>query len=283
MTDHATPTVQIVLDGVEASAVTLALSTRGCWTRLLGQWPMVADGSLDALAKFMDARAPTPVRATLRGCPSACLLPLLWLRTIWMGEHAALSIEWLNVEDPSVTPGRQAAGRLALLLASEVRCADHEAARRWWGWDASRPASIAAHAEAFDLLTNLIDLWGVGPRHATPAAGWAEAARKAIATCASMGLRRVALYGAGTHTRALGEVLIEPDVEIVGIIDDDARRHGARMWGYPIISPDAALELKPDAIILSANSIEDRLWEKTARHRAAGIRVARLYGGSDDA
>ncbi|MEO0482158.1 MAG: hypothetical protein AAF138_00875 [Planctomycetota bacterium] len=91
------------------------------------------------------------------------------------------------------------------------------------------------------------------------------------------GAKRVALYGAGTHTRAIGEALMDPEVEIVAIIDDDARRSGERMWGYPVVTRAQAIELKPDAVLLSANSIEEQLWQNSADLRSAGIRVARLY------
>lgn len=275
-------TITLGADDVGPS-VALPLSVESPWTNLLGAWPLPATGALDTLAGAMDWLRDPPELVTLRGCPSASLLPILWLRTTWLASGARVIIDWPSVEDPADQPGRQAAGRLACLLASSVRCADEGRARVLWGYEPStrdRGATpFPARVEAFDLLNNLIDLWGLGPRYASRATSWAHAARRELLKCASQGLRRVALYGAGTHTRALGEVLMEPDVEIAAIIDDDARRHGSRLWGYPIISPEEALGMNLDAIILSANSVEDLLWERTARHREAGIRVVRLYGG----
>jgi hypothetical protein len=261
-----------------APAVSLPLTADSCWANLLGRWPLPATGTIDTLASAIDWLASPPAEVSLRGCPSACLLPILWLRTIWLAPDAMIKIDWQTIEDPSDQPGRQAAGRLACVLASQVRCADPARAASLWGFR-SRPAgSECTDTEAFDLLNNLIDLWGLGPRHASPAAGWAQAARRALLACSSQGVKRIALYGAGTHTRALGDVLMETDVEITAIIDDDARRHGTRLWGFPIISPDDPLTMNLDAIMLSANSVEDLLWERTARHRSAGIHVIRLYG-----
>lgn len=263
-------------------SVELTLSDSSVWTQLLGRFPVPREGAIDRLRDAFADAAPLDA-VTLSGCPSACLLPILWLRSMWLAPDAKVTLEWYRVEDPSASPGRQAAGRLACLLASEVLCADPARAMKWWGWDGPSTRWSDNALEAFDLLTNLVDCWGGAERYASPAAGWCEAARKAIATFQSLGMKRIVLYGAGTHTRAIGEALMDPGVEIVGIIDDDHRRHGQRLWGFPIISPAAALELKPDAIILSANSFEDQLWEKTAAHRAAGIRVARLYGGAEPA
>lgn len=256
-------------------SISIELSDTSNWTRLLGRWPLPVEGSIDTLARALEDHAPISA-VTLEGCPSACLLPVLWLRSMWLTPGATVTLEWNRVEDPSAQPGRQAAGRLACLLASDVRCADPARAHKWWGWQGASSRWSDNALEAFDLLTNLVDLWGVGECRS-----WSDTARKAILNCRAAGMKRVALYGAGTHTRGIGDALMEPGVEILGVIDDDRRRHGQKLWGFPIISPTQAMELKPDAIILSANSFEDQLWEKTAVHRAAGVRVIRLYGSPE--
>jgi hypothetical protein len=283
MTNQLNKTISIELGSDQSSPpIALALSDQSCWANLLGEWPLPTDGALDQLDAAIKELSCPPEHVTFTGCPSACLLPILWLRTIWLAPAASISIKWEHVSDPSSQPGRQAAGKLACLLASSAEIAEPGKAQQLWGINPDAPSdSSDTYAESFDLLTNLIDLWGGGARYASPAAGWAEATRKAIVTCASLGLNRIAIYGAGTHTRAIGDVLMEPNAEIVGIIDDDARRHGDKMWGFPIISQDTALELNPDAIILSANSIEDQLWDRTARFRDAGIRVTRLYSAQN--
>lgn len=259
--------------------VEIELTPDSGWSRLLGAWPLPADGTLDRLAMAMEQRAAPPERVSLLGCPSACLLPIVWLRTVWLDPAARIRIDWGRVQDPALQPGRQEACLLACALADEVCCADEARALACWGYESNQAGGARRSAEAFELLTGLFDRWSIGPRHSNSSQGWVRAARRELLACAAMGLTRVALYGAGTHTRALGEVLMEPGVEIVGIIDDDPRRAGTRLWGYTIISPDDALSLGLDAIVLSANSIEDVLWAKTARHREAGIRVVRLYGG----
>ena len=112
---------------------------------------------------------------------------------------------------------------------------------------------------------------------------WRRRMRSALERCATDGHKRVALYGAGTHTRAMGDVLCSPGVEIVGIIDDDATRHGERLWGYTIqslewaITQATATPRSIDAVILSANAFEPALWQRSVALRNAGVEVVRLY------
>ena len=101
--------------------------------------------------------------------------------------------------------------------------------------------------------------------------------RGALARCADEGVRRVALYGAGTHTRSVGGALMDPPVEVLCLIDDDRRAQGGRLWGFPIVSRDEALALRPDAVVLSSNTMEEELAERAGPFEAAGIRVVGLY------
>lgn len=99
---------------------------------------------------------------------------------------------------------------------------------------------------------------------------------RALLACASEGLRRVALYGAGSFVRSCAEALCTPPLEIVGMIDDDPARIGKRVWGYPVLSADVALTADLDAIILTAPSHEAQLWERCAWFRQARIRIVPL-------
>ncbi len=57
--------------------------------------------------------------------------------------------------------------------------------------------------------------------------------RAALEECARAGKGRVALYAAGTHTRAMAGLLRDPPVEIAAIIDDDEKLQGRELWGVP--------------------------------------------------
>ena len=104
-----------------------------------------------------------------------------------------------------------------------------------------------------------------------------RAARDAVAA----GCRRIAIYGAGRHTRRAAGVF-EQGLPIVGLIDDDPPPRG-EAFGLPVVPMERALpELKPDAVLLSSDTWEERLWHRSAPLRAAGVRVLPLYGSYDD-
>lgn len=100
--------------------------------------------------------------------------------------------------------------------------------------------------------------------------------RRAFDRCDIAGRRRVALYGAGAHTRELKECLVNPPIELICIIDD-AAAPGTVLHGLPVVTPDSALRMRLDAVVLSSNRSEERMWEQTAKFRESGIEVVRLY------
>jgi hypothetical protein len=109
------------------------------------------------------------------------------------------------------------------------------------------------------------------------AAEWTATVEKALKRCAKDGLDPVALYGSGTHTRAVGRALVDPPVRIACIIDDNPARQGKRMWNYPIVSQQDAMAMGVRAVILSANAHEGALIKSAAPMKAAGIEIMRLY------
>lgn len=256
--------------------IELPLSSSSCWSRFFGSWALPCQGSIDQLNAFFANHEAD--RITLIGCPSACLLPILWMRTIWFAHtHPSITIDWPSVENPANDQARQASGKLACMLADEIRCPHPEDAWALWGIQTSATPKITE--EAFDLLTNIVDLWDTDLAHMTLASDWCESMRRALINCSSLNQNRVALYGGGTHTRGIGDAIMEPNTEIVCIIDDDTRRHGQRLWGYEIVSREQALDMNLDAIILSANSIENQLWQNASVFRDRGVPTYQLYSG----
>lgn len=154
-------------------------------------------------------------------------------------------------------------------------------ARRWLNFPGHEPKGPAPK---FDPSVLRHDVKRLAERHWVNLyasdlldSSWSDRMRSALDRCAMQGRTRVALYGAGTHTRALGSVLREPPVQIVCIIDDDPGTHGQKLWNFPIVSREDALRMHVDAVVLSSNSLEDKLWENAARFRANSIPVIRLY------
>jgi hypothetical protein len=100
----------------------------------------------------------------------------------------------------------------------------------------------------------------------------------ALERLAARGVGRVAIYGAGQHTRKAGAALCTPAVEVVAIIDDVRGEEGSSMWGIPVVGQRSALALGVEAVVLSSDAMEERLWEASAPMRSAGVEVVRLYG-----
>ncbi len=106
---------------------------------------------------------------------------------------------------------------------------------------------------------------------------YAQALSQALHTCHKNNQHRVAIFGLGAHTRIAAPALFSPPVEICCIIDDNPAHHNTRAWNIPVVSQTKALELNPDAVILSAAAVEDELWQSSEPLRTAGIPVIRLY------
>ncbi|MGE0364314.1 MAG: hypothetical protein AB7Q00_01040 [Phycisphaerales bacterium] len=99
---------------------------------------------------------------------------------------------------------------------------------------------------------------------------------RAALQCRVLGARRIALYGAGQHTRDLGfEAFERHGLTIAGVIDDAPK--SSRLKGVRVYSPsDPACAV--DAVVVSSDSMEEAL----ARRAAAifgprGVPVIRIY------
>lgn len=103
---------------------------------------------------------------------------------------------------------------------------------------------------------------------------WARLAR-AVQRLTDAGASRVAIFGAGDHTRRAARAF-ELGLPIVGIIDD--RPPAPTLFGIPVVpAADALTKLRPDAVVLSSDAWEPALWARSAPLRAAGVRVEPIY------
>lgn len=100
----------------------------------------------------------------------------------------------------------------------------------------------------------------------------------ALTMCRDAGWRRVAIYGAGAHTKAAGAVLADAPVNIVAIVDDGA---GERMslWGIPIVTRRQAEDLALDAVVISSDRAEGAMLDRAESLLEAGLTVISLYEG----
>ncbi|MFQ5500847.1 MAG: polysaccharide deacetylase family protein [Phycisphaerae bacterium] len=104
-----------------------------------------------------------------------------------------------------------------------------------------------------------------------------ERVRGAVKSCMECGLDRIALYGAGRHTARLMETTSLWPLQVVGIIDDDELLKGTRRHGLPIYASADLSDMKPDAVLISSDQYEERIYRRIAPLESRGIRVLRLY------
>jgi hypothetical protein len=108
----------------------------------------------------------------------------------------------------------------------------------------------------------------------------AEFMRRALESLDISGKRRVAIFGAGAHTRDASPALIEKlprGTEIVCVIDDKPDLAGHKIAGKQVLSIAQALKSGIDAVVLSSDKHEQALWESARPLREAGVQVVRLY------
>src|SRR2546427_1027508 len=67
----------------------------------------------------------------------------------------------------------------------------------------------------------------------------------------SRGVVRVVFYGAGDVMEATYRVASGVGLQVVGVVDDDHTKHGARRSGLVVAPPSAINELEPDAVLIT--------------------------------
>jgi len=67
----------------------------------------------------------------------------------------------------------------------------------------------------------------------------------------SRGVERVVLYGAGDIMTATSRIAKAVGLQVVGLVDDDLTKQGARKAGRVIEPPSVISELEPDAILIT--------------------------------
>lgn len=90
------------------------------------------------------------------------------------------------------------------------------------------------------------------------------------------GCERVAVYGAGSQTWRARRALAGG--EVAAVLDDRAGAGAGRVEGVEVVSPERAVELGIEGVVLSSDSYEGLLWARSEGLRAAGVRVVGLHG-----
>lgn len=93
--------------------------------------------------------------------------------------------------------------------------------------------------------------------------------------------RRVAVFGAGTHTEFLLRYSELSQAEIVCILDSNPKKWGTRFMGSPVVSPDRADEFAADVIVISSQAFHREMYEAVREYTAGGVEVIDLYREAD--
>lgn len=152
-------------------------------------------------------------------------------------------------------------------------------------WDAIRAGLEMIGPCSRESLVNLRDEWladlGVadpGLEATLPGLPGREARQllRAIDELRGKQAQRIALYGAGWHTRKLAPFL-DRCPEVIAILDDRATpNEGRRIGDVPILPPDATRGLKLDAIVISSDEHEREMLARAGTFRG-DVPVVTLY------
>jgi FkbM family methyltransferase len=94
---------------------------------------------------------------------------------------------------------------------------------------------------------------------------------------------KIAVFGAGKHTRRIARTLRDEGLNWVAVIDENPGLIGAQIAERNIVSMAQALSMNLDAVLLSSDTFEAQMWERTRPLRQAGVRVVSIYGTFADA
>lgn len=167
---------------------------------------------------------------------------------------AELGIERLGEDARRWAETRFSEEAMALAVSSLCRAVAAEPPRRW-------PDGVPSKAGDFTVP--------------------ADAAAKTAQVLLSMPGHRIALWGAGRHTRAVlrGLGADAPTLRDVVCVCDDAGGDGTTRCGaLPVVGPAGLAPLGVTDIVISSALHEDALWERRGELERLGIRVHRVYG-----
>lgn len=90
---------------------------------------------------------------------------------------------------------------------------------------------------------------------------------------------RVAVYGAGTHTKKLFQFADISDINICAILD---KNHAGEVFeGYNVYHPDQMKEICPDSIVVSSFMWQDQIEEELRNIYHFQGQIVKLYDGED--
>ena len=83
------------------------------------------------------------------------------------------------------------------------------------------------------------------------------------------GHRKIICYGAGEVSEVAFIILHETDLGllVLGIVDDDTDKHGKKLCGFMVQSPEVIPQLKPDAVLITSIRYRDKIMDNLNNNR----------------
>ena len=90
------------------------------------------------------------------------------------------------------------------------------------------------------------------------------------------GIHRAVLFGAGETAEIIYNASQSQELEIIGIVDNDAAKQG-KLFGNLIINPPHYIEkIKPDGVIIASVGRQDEIYKQIAVLMTKGIAVKKI-------
>lgn len=93
---------------------------------------------------------------------------------------------------------------------------------------------------------------------------------------ADEGVKRIVVFGAAETGELTCAAAPDAGLEVVGIVDNDAAKHGHRLAGHEIQGPDAIGSMRPDAIVIASHGHAEAMYRQVEHLEESGIKVVRI-------
>ncbi len=90
------------------------------------------------------------------------------------------------------------------------------------------------------------------------------------------GLRRVVFFGAAETGEIAFQAACHTDLQVVGIVDNDPKKHHKRMGEIEVLPPESILDLNPDGVIITALGQPEEIYKQLCPLREKGVAIKKL-------
>lgn len=90
---------------------------------------------------------------------------------------------------------------------------------------------------------------------------------------------KIVIYGAGEHTLRFLNLIQKENMKlnILGIVDKNAKMHGKMIHNYRVYSPNELNDLKTNYIYISSHVYEKEIYNDIKKYEGEGVKVLKLY------